>query len=149
VLEVIGSTLFESTKEEWKSVLLELEKIHKNDVHHKLKISFDSLRSEMEKDLFLDVCCFPIGLCCFPIGKGTTYVMNILNVFGLDADSGIRVLIQRNLIKVKNNNKFVIHPLLQKMGRKISQQEFWREKRLQFDDAECLFTYNRVRIFFT
>jgi len=93
-LEVIGSCLFERTKEEWHSVLFKLEKIPSHNAEQKLKIGFDGLRNQIEKDLFLHVCCFFVG-------KGRTYATKILNGCGVDADSGIRVLIERSLIKVK------------------------------------------------
>ncbi|XP_014515208.1 disease resistance protein LAZ5 isoform X1 [Vigna radiata var. radiata] len=133
-LEVIGSRLFEKTKEEWKSVLLELKEIHNHDVHRKLKISFDGLSNEMEKDLFLDVCCFFVG-------KGRAFVTKILNDCGVDADSGIRILIERGLIQVKKNNKLGMQPMLQKMGRKIIRQisgkELGKNPQLWFgQDAE-------------
>ena len=90
VLEVIGSCLFERTKEEWNNVLFKLAKIPQNDVQQKLKISYDYLHNHLEKDLFLDVCCLFVG-------KGRAYAVKILYGCGVDADSGIRVLIQRNL----------------------------------------------------
>ncbi|XP_068478245.1 disease resistance protein RUN1-like [Phaseolus vulgaris] len=131
-LEVIGKCLFERTKEEWNSVLLKLEKIPLHDIQPKLKISFDGLRNEMEKDLFLDVCCSFVG-------KGRAYVTKILNGCGVDADTGIRALIERSLIKIKKNNKLGMHPLLQEMGREIIRME---RRRLQFDDAEYVLTDN-------
>jgi len=145
-LEVIGNCLYERTKEEWNSVLLKLEKIPLHDIQRKLKISFDGLRNEMEKDLFLDVCCSFVG-------KGRSYVTKILNGCGVDADTGIRVLIESSLIKIKKNDKLGMHPLLQEMGREIiseiSEEEFWMERRrLQFDDAEYVLTDNSVRTFF-
>ena len=144
-LEVIGSCLFERTKEEWNSVLLKLEKIPLHDIQRKLKISFDGLLNEKEKDLFLDICCSFVG-------KGRSYVTKILNGCGVDADTGIRVLIERSFIQIKKN-KLAMHPLLQEMGEEIirekSKKEFWMERRrLQFDDAEYVLTDNSVRTFF-
>ena len=145
-LEVIGSSLFERTKHEWNRVLLILLRIPKHDVQHKLKIGFNGLGNDMEKDLFLDVCCFFVG-------KGRAYVTKILNGCGVDADSGIRVLIERSLIQVKRNNKLGMHPLIQEMGREIngeiSREESWMNNRLWFDDAEYVLTYNKVRTSFT
>jgi len=145
-LEVIGSSLFERTKEEWESVLLELKEIPRLDVHRKLKISFNNLRNEMEKDLFLDVCCFFVG-------KGRAFVTKILNDCGVDADSGIRILIERNLIQVRKNNKLGMQPLLRKMGRKIireiSGKELGKNPQLWFgQDAEYAMLENTVRTFF-
>ena len=137
-LEVIGSCLFQRTKEEWNSVLLKLEKIPLHDIQRKLKISFDGLRNEMEKDLFLDICCSFLG-------EGRAYVTKILNGCGVDADTGIRVLIESSLINIKKNDKLGMHPLLQKMGREIIRM---KRRRLQFHEAEYVLTDNSVRTFF-
>jgi len=114
-LEVIGSYLYERTKEEWNRVLLKLKKIPKLKFDQILKISFDGLANQIEKDLFLHVCCFFVG-------KSRANVTKILNGCGVDPDSGIRVLIKSNLIKVKENNKLGMHPLLLEMGREIIRQ---------------------------
>ncbi|XP_027908039.1 TMV resistance protein N-like isoform X2 [Vigna unguiculata] len=134
VLEVIGSCLYERTKEEWNRLLLQLDKSPQHEVSQTLKISYEGLLNQTEKDLFLDVCCFFVG-------KGRTFVTKILNDCGVDADSGIRILIERNLIQVKKNNKLGMQPLLQKMGRKIireiSGKELGKNARLWFgQDAE-------------
>ena len=102
-LEVIGSYLYGRTKGEWNSVLLRLDKIPHLEVRQILKISFDGLPNEMEKDLFLDVCSSFVG-------KGRAYVTKILNGRGIHADSVIRVLIERSLIQVNKNNKLRMHP---------------------------------------
>jgi len=119
-LEVIGTYLYERTEEEWISVLSKLEKIPPHDVEQRLKINFDGLHNEMEKDLFLDVCSSFVG-------KDRVYVMKILNGSGIDADSGIRVLIERSLIQVNKNNKLGMHSLLQEMGRQIIHQDSGEE----------------------
>ena len=138
-LEVIGSTLFERTKYIWHSVLFKLEKIPRYNVIEKLKISFDSLRNQMERYIFLDVCCFFVG-------KGIAYATKILNGCGVEANNGIRVLIERSLIKVKKNNKCGMHPLLQEMGitlsREISLKEPGENRRLWFHkDEKYVSTY--------
>jgi len=144
VLEVIGNCLFERTKEEWNSFLLKLENFTLIQIRQKLKISFDGLLNEMEKDLFLDV------YCSF-VGEGKAYATKILNGCGVDADTGIRALIESKLIKVIKINKLGMHSLLQEMGREIireiSREEFWRESRLQFDEAEYVLKDNSVRTF--
>jgi len=141
VLEVIGTYLYERTKEEWNRILLRLESIALNEVPQILKISFHGLHSEMEQDLFLDVCSFFVG-------KGRAYVTNILNGCGVDADSGIRVLIKRSLIKVKRNNKIGMHPLIQEMGREIIRNISEMERQVRFVDGEYVLTDNSVRLFF-
>ncbi|KAK8464569.1 hypothetical protein PHAVU_010G025500 [Phaseolus vulgaris] len=130
-LEVIGTYLHERTKKEWTTVLLRLDNISQHDLQRKLKISFDGLRNEIVKDLFLDVCCFFVG-------KGRAYVTKILSRCGADADSGIRLLIERSLIQVKNNNKLGMHSLLREMGREIireiSRQDSGKNSRRWIDE---------------
>nr|XP_007134179.1 hypothetical protein PHAVU_010G026200g [Phaseolus vulgaris]ESW06173.1 hypothetical protein PHAVU_010G026200g [Phaseolus vulgaris] len=129
-LEVLGSYLFDKTSTRvWESVLSKLEKIPNDQVQRKLRISFDSLSNDMEKDIFLDICCFFIG-------KDRGYVTEILNGCELYADDGIPALIERSLIKVEKNNKLGMHPLLQEMGREIirenSRKEPGKHSRLWF-----------------
>ncbi|KAL2965755.1 hypothetical protein AAZX31_16G078800 [Glycine max] len=111
-LRVLGAYLIERPKQLWESVLSKLEKIPNDQVQKKLRISFDGLSDPLEKDIFLDVCCFFIG-------KDRGYVTEILNGCGLHADIGITVLLERSLIKVEKNNKLGMHPLLRDMGREI------------------------------
>ncbi|XP_027337076.1 TMV resistance protein N-like [Abrus precatorius] len=119
-LEVLGSYLFERTEQEWKSVLSKLETNPNDQVQEKLRISFDGLRDQMEKDIFLDICCFFIG-------KDRAYVTDILNGCGLHADIGITVLIERSLIKIEKNNKLGMHDLLRDMGREIVRESSTKE----------------------
>ncbi|XP_050874266.1 disease resistance protein RUN1 isoform X2 [Lathyrus oleraceus] len=114
-LEVLGSYLYERTIREWESVLSKLERIPNDQVQEKLKISYDGLEDDMEKDIFLDICCFFIG-------KDRAYVAKILNGCGLYADIGITVLVERSLVKVEKNNKLGMHDLLRDMGREIVRQ---------------------------
>ncbi|XP_052724854.1 disease resistance protein RUN1 isoform X3 [Vigna angularis] len=129
-LEVVGSCLFEKTKEEWNTVLLKFAIVGRHRVSEIIKISIEGALNEMEKDIFLDVCCFFVG-------KSRAYVRKILNGCGVDADIAIRVLIQRNLIKIDKNNKFGMHPLLQKIGIQIIQENIVKDlgnnRRLWFD----------------
>jgi len=100
----------------------------------------------MEKDLFLDVCCSFVG-------KSRTYVTKILNGCGIDADSGIRVLIKHSLIQINKNNKLIMHSLLREMGREIiyqiSGEEPEKNSKLWFDkDARYSLSENTVRTSF-
>ncbi|ESW06194.1 hypothetical protein PHAVU_010G027900 [Phaseolus vulgaris] len=130
-LEVLGSFLCDKTMEEWERVLPKAKVIPKLQVQKILRLNFDGLCDDMEKDIFLDVCCFFIG-------KDRGYVTEILNGCGLHADIGIRVLIERGLIKVEGNNKLQMHPLLREMGREIIRQscpnEPEKRSRLWFQD---------------
>ncbi|RDX60563.1 TMV resistance protein N, partial [Mucuna pruriens] len=114
-LEVLGSYLYKRTIEEWQSVLSKLKEIANDKIQEKLKISYDGLTNHMEKDIFLDICCFFIG-------KDRAFVTEILNGCGLHAEIGITILVERSLIKVEKNNKLGIHDLLRDMGREIVRQ---------------------------
>ncbi|RDX81319.1 TMV resistance protein N, partial [Mucuna pruriens] len=114
-LEVLGSYLYKRGNKEWENVLLKLKRIPNDKIQEKLKISYDGLTDHMEKDIFLDICCFFIG-------KDRAYVTEILNACDLHAEIGITILIERSLIKVEKNNKLGIHDLLRDMGREIVRQ---------------------------
>jgi len=142
-LEVIGTYLHQRTKEEWYRVLLKLGKIPELKFDEIFKMSYDGLRNEVEKDLFLDICRSFVG-------KGRDCATKILNGCGVDADSGIRVLTERNLIKVNKNNKLGMHSMLLEMGKEIiseiSGEELWKHRQLLFDrDVKYAFSENRVR----
>ncbi|XP_028765376.1 TMV resistance protein N-like [Neltuma alba] len=112
-LEVLGSYLFDRKIEEWEEVLSKLEEIPNDEIQAKLKISFDGLKDDMEKNIFLDICCFFFN-------KDRNYATHILNGCGFKAKIGITTLIERSLLNVnRNNNKLEMHGLLRDMGREI------------------------------
>jgi hypothetical protein len=115
-LEVLGSFLFSRSMPEWKSALDKLKRIPHEKIQKKLRISFDGLSDNTEKDIFLDISCFFIGM-------DKDYVAKILDGCGFFAKIGISVLIQRCLLKVSETNKFMMHDLLRDMGREIVREK--------------------------
>ncbi|XP_057436990.1 disease resistance protein RUN1-like [Lotus japonicus] len=139
-LEVLGSYLNEREEIEWESVLSKLERIPNDQVQQKLRISYDGLKDELEKDIFLDICCFFVG-------KDRAYVTDILNGCGLYADIGITLLIERSLLQVEKNNKLGMHDLVRDMGRAIvresSTKDLGKRSRLWFhEDVHDVLTKN-------
>ena len=130
-LEVLGSYLFDMEVTEWKSVLEKLRKIPNDEVQEKLKISYDGLSDDTEKETFLDITCFFIG-------KDRNDVIHILNGCGLFAENGIRVLVERSLVTVDDKNRLGMHDLLRDMGREIirskSPMELEERSRLWFHE---------------
>ncbi|MED6152264.1 hypothetical protein PIB30_090256 [Stylosanthes scabra] len=114
-LEVIGSHLFNRKEYEWKSVLKKLRTIPNNDVQKKLKISFDGLSDDMDREIFLDVAFFFIGM-------DKNDVVDILNGCGHSAEIGINILMERCLITVDTKRKLSMHGLLRDMGREIIRE---------------------------
>jgi hypothetical protein len=61
-LEVLGSFLFARSMQDWKSALEKLKMIPNDQIQTKLRISFDALSDSTQKDIFLDISCFFIGM---------------------------------------------------------------------------------------
>ncbi|XP_054781857.1 disease resistance protein RUN1-like [Prosopis cineraria] len=115
-LEVLGAYLFDRPIEAWKCVLDSLKEIPNDQIHKKLRISFDGLSNDFEKNIFLDICCFFIG-------KDRNYATQILDGCGLHAEIGITRLIELSLLRVDKNNKLDMHGLIRDMGREIVREE--------------------------
>ncbi|XP_029128224.1 TMV resistance protein N isoform X3 [Cajanus cajan] len=111
-LEVLGCYLFDMKVAEWENVLEKLKRIPNHQVQKKLKISYDGLNDDTERDIFLDIACFFIGM-------DRNDVIHILNGCGLFAENGIRVLVERSLVTIDNKNKLRMHDLIRDMGREI------------------------------
>ncbi|XP_028768509.1 TMV resistance protein N-like [Neltuma alba] len=129
-LEVIGSDLFDRSIEEWNSQLDKYARTPHEDVHEILKVSYDSLQ-ENEKKIFLDIACFFNKL-------ELTYTKEILCAHGLHGDIGIRILLEKSLIKIDSSNCVRMHDLIQDMGREIvrleSTSEPGKRSRLWLDE---------------
>jgi hypothetical protein len=147
-LEVLGSFLFSRSIPEWKSTLDKLKRIPHDQIQKKLRISFDALSDNTEKDIFLDIACFFIGM-------DKDYVAKILDGCGFFAEIGISVLIQRCLLKVSMTNEFMMHDLVRDMGRKIVHEKYpnepgkWSRLWLHEDAFDILTKHQVIRTFST
>ncbi|KAK4269974.1 hypothetical protein QN277_023065 [Acacia crassicarpa] len=115
-LEILGSYLFTRETFIWICALEKLQQIPNDQIYEKLKISYDGLSDNKERDVFLDICCFLVG-------KDKSYAIQILNGCGLHADIGVNRLIELSLVKVGNKNKLEMHDLLRDMGREIIRKQ--------------------------
>ncbi|KAH8522770.1 hypothetical protein H0E87_003419 [Populus deltoides] len=117
VLEVLGSSLSGQSIDFWKRASQEPEAIDGDGKIQKiLKISYDSLLDERDRNLFLDIACFFIG-------NDKDYVRRILECCSFYRTIGIQKLIESCLITVDKDNKLMMHQLLRDMGREIVRQE--------------------------
>uniref|UniRef100_A0A1J3FJB4 TMV resistance protein N n=2 Tax=Noccaea caerulescens TaxID=107243 RepID=A0A1J3FJB4_NOCCA len=107
-IEVLASFLFKRSVSEWESTLELLIQNPNADIQAKLQISFEAL-SQVEKDVFLDISCFFIGM-------DKDYVCCILDGCNLHPEIGLTVLKERCLITVRDS-KLMMHGLLRDMGR--------------------------------
>jgi hypothetical protein len=119
------------------------KRIPNNNIHQKLKISYDGLE-ESEKNIFLDIACFFKG-------ESVEYVTTILDSCGFFPNIGLKVLMDKSLLTIDEFNRLVIHDLLQDMGREIVCQESPQEpgkcSRLWFhEDVRYVLEENMVRL---
>ncbi|CAN1156634.1 Disease resistance protein L6 [Linum perenne] len=125
-IKVVGSLLFKEDKEAWEEKMLQLQETPETEVLERLKISYDGLSYEA-KQIFLDIACFYIG----EDKELVSYMWNDCKFYPI---SSINVLIQRSLIKIKDDNKFKMHDQLRDMGRAIIREEDtehpWRRSRI-------------------
>jgi hypothetical protein len=119
-IEVLGSFLYGRNISEWRSALSRLRESPDKDVMDVLQISFDGL-DKAEKEIFLHIACFFNS-------KHPGYVKNVLNCCGFHADIGLRILIDKSLIRIESGD-IIMHNLLEELGRKIVQESSSEESR--------------------
>ncbi|KAK2971704.1 hypothetical protein RJ640_003998, partial [Escallonia rubra] len=115
-LKVLGSSLCGRGIIEWQSLLAKLQAIPDNKILRKLKISYDSLDDDHDRNLFLDVACFFVG-------EDKDYMVTILDECEVHTIIGVQNLMDRCLLRVDKDNKVVMHQMLRDMGREIVRQE--------------------------
>ncbi|KAK7387052.1 hypothetical protein VNO78_27537 [Psophocarpus tetragonolobus] len=114
-LEVIGSSLFGKSVEEWESTIEQYKRIPKKEILEILKVSFHALEEE-EKNVFLDIAC------CFN-GYKLTEVEDILCAhYGHNIKPHISMLVEKSLMKL-DYCRLTLHDLIEHMGKAIVRQE--------------------------
>ena len=141
-LTVLGSNLYGRDRDYWKSALKKYKRIPEKNILEKLQLSYDGLE-ESEKNIFLDIACFFKG-------QYAKYVTKILDGCGFFPDIGITELEEKSLISI-DEEKLVMHDLLQDMGREIVRQESpkkpGKRSRLWFhEDVRYVLEENMVRL---
>ncbi|CAN0920532.1 Disease resistance protein RUN1 [Linum grandiflorum] len=143
-IQVRGSFLCDIDGVEWNSALNKMEAMLDSKIHKILKVSFESLKDDLDKSLFLHIACFFQGM-------EKDYVTTVLDGCELFAKAGIQDLIDRFLVTVSEDNRLMMHPLLREMAREIIRQESpedpGRRSRLwSHDDAISVLRENTVRV---
>ncbi|KAJ9558628.1 hypothetical protein OSB04_013242 [Centaurea solstitialis] len=126
-LKVLGSSLFNEDVSAWEDIVDLLKKELNADIQKVLRITYDSLRSENDKELFKHIACFFVG-------KDREFTEMILKECGFRTNFGLSKLINRCLITVGPRNELTMHQLLQDMGKDLVRQESptkpWKRSRL-------------------
>ncbi|CAH1440830.1 unnamed protein product [Lactuca virosa] len=126
-LEVLGKSLHNRDVEYWEGCMEGLKKEVSSPVNNVLRMSFDSLPSNNDKDLFKHIACFFVGI-------DRDVSETILEACDINTKSGITNLIDRCLLSIGWNNELKMHQLVQEMGRFEVRQESldkpWKRSRL-------------------
>ncbi|CAN0909297.1 Disease resistance protein L6 [Linum grandiflorum] len=128
-LKVVGSLLYMEEANVWKEKLEQLKETTEQEVIERLKISYNALE-HAAKQIFLDIACFFIG----SDKQIVSYMWEDCNFRPV---INIRILIQRSMIKIDDDNKFQMHDQLRDMGRDIVRNENieipWKRSRIWSD----------------
>lgn len=119
-LQVLGSSLRGKNVDVWISAIEKLKTIPHCQVQNVLEISYESLQDGHDRDLFLDIACFFIGL-------KKSYVTKILDECDYYTTVGIENLVDRCLLTIDSDNKLRMHQLIQDMGREIIRKQSPKE----------------------
>ncbi|KAL4581131.1 hypothetical protein LXL04_017340 [Taraxacum kok-saghyz] len=126
-LEVLGKSLHNRDVAYWEGYIEGLKKETSSPINNVLRMSFDSLPSDNDKELFKHIACYFVG-----IDRHVTET--ILNACDLNTISGITNLIDRFLLSIGLKNKLEMHRLVQELGRcevrKESPDKPWMRSRV-------------------
>ncbi|XP_035846628.1 disease resistance protein RPV1 isoform X2 [Helianthus annuus] len=132
-LKVLGSS-FRREDATWEDILESLGKEINPDIKKVLKISYDTLPSEKDKELFKYIACLFVG-------EDRKFTEDILKACDIGKSSGIKVLINRCLLTLESSDKLTMHQLLQDMGKDIVHQESLKKpwkRSILWHHEECL-----------
>nr|XP_008375654.2 disease resistance protein RML1A-like [Malus domestica] len=116
-LQVLGSSLSGKAVDVWKSALQKLCEIPDDKVHKVLRVSYDSLQDDNDKNVFLYIAGFFIG-------KEKDFAITVLDNLDFYTRIAIQNLVDRCLVKINNeDNRLAMHHLLRDMGRGIIREE--------------------------
>ncbi|KAI9081703.1 hypothetical protein K1719_036357 [Acacia pycnantha] len=114
-IKVLGCCMFGQSLMKWNSASSKLDSSNSDQrIYNILRLSYDSLHFR-KKELF-------INIVAIYIGEDMNDVIQKLDGSGCNARTGIKVLMDRNLVSVDKNNKLRTHDLLQDMARKIIRE---------------------------
>ncbi|CAN1834745.1 Disease resistance protein L6 [Linum perenne] len=114
-LKVIGLLLYQEEEDVWNDKLEQLRKIPEKVVTERLKISYDGLTYEAQQ-IFLDIACFYIG-------ENKEFPSYMWSDCKFHPISNINILVQRSMLNIGDDSKFLMHDQLRDMGREIVRTE--------------------------
>ncbi|XP_028763119.1 disease resistance-like protein DSC1 [Neltuma alba] len=115
-LKVLGLFLCGKKQEAWKSQLEKLQKLPCPKVNDILRLSFEGLDDEEEKNIFLHIACF------FNYYYDVENVKKWLDACGYSTEIGLRRLEDKALLDI-DRGKICMHGLIKQMGKQIVREE--------------------------
>nr|XP_043608915.1 disease resistance protein RPV1-like [Erigeron canadensis] len=116
-IEVLGKSLYNRDITYWEECVETLKNEPRSDIRTVLQMSFNSLPSSNDKELFKHIACFFVGI-------DREISEKILKACNINAKSGITNLIERCLLSVDQENRsLMMHQLLEEMGKAIIREE--------------------------
>ncbi|CAM8976340.1 unnamed protein product [Rhodiola kirilowii] len=139
-LEVLALSLRGSRIEIWEFQVAKLEHFPNKELLDIFKLSFDSLEHDNDKDIFLHVAFFLVGM-------EKELAIRILESCGLCPKIGLQNLSNRLLVTEDRDGKLMMHQLIRKMGREVVRQEAptepgQRSRLWSFKDTHCVLQNN-------
>ncbi|XP_071718437.1 disease resistance protein RUN1-like [Rutidosis leptorrhynchoides] len=132
-LEVLGRSLYNGDRT-LEDIIDSLGKELNPDIQKVLKICVDSLTYEKDKELFKHIACFFVY-------EDRNFTEDIMKACDICKSSGVKILINKCLLKVISCNMLYMHKLFQDMGRDLVRQESpkkpWK-RSLLWQHEECL-----------
>ncbi|CAH1440555.1 unnamed protein product [Lactuca virosa] len=126
-LKVLGRSLHNRDVSYWEGYIDRLKKENDSPINNVLRMSFDSLPSENDKELFKHIACIFVGM-------DRDVSVTILEACDIETRSGITNLIDRGLLSIRWNNELTMHQLVQEMGRFVVRDESlykpWERSRI-------------------
>ncbi|KAK9200671.1 hypothetical protein WN944_015869 [Citrus x changshan-huyou] len=117
-LEVLGSSLYQNSIQQWEDKLHNLNLISEPNIYKVLKISYDELNSE-EKEIFLDIAFFFKG--------EDVDLLTRIQDNPTSMCHRLKILVGKSLIAISDQKRLQMHDLLQEMGQTIVRQESLKE----------------------
>ena len=124
-LKVLGSNLSNKSIDEWEGTLEKLKVICHEDIQEKLKVSYCSL-SDTQKELFLD-------LACFFVGMEKNYTFKLLTDSDSFLESDLGILVRGCLVTIDCSSRLTMHDIIRDMGREVASRErnrVWNHKHV-------------------
>ncbi|XP_023746969.1 disease resistance protein RUN1 isoform X2 [Lactuca sativa] len=115
-LELLGKSLYDRDVTYWEGCIEGLKTETDSHVNNVLRMSFNSLPSKNDKDLFKYIACFFVRV-------DKDVAETILKACNINIRSGIPNLLDRFLLSIGGKNELKMHQLVQEMGRFEVRQE--------------------------